>query len=137
MPISYWISIACLHIQIPSIFFLLLGIFMWVNFSWVDSMFLYYPVVLIFVTVVMLFVPLKVFYHHSRLWWAVSNVSFHFRFAFLQEKADLITVATLPCRLIPCRVSRFLPGRYVLFPDVCYGCKSISILSDGTQLILI
>lgn len=37
-------------------------------------MFIYYPVILIFITVVILFLPLKVFYHHSRLWWAFSNV---------------------------------------------------------------
>jgi xenotropic and polytropic retrovirus receptor 1 len=54
---------------------MLLGLFMWINFSWVDSMFLYYPVLLIFVTVVILFLPLKVFYYHSRVWWAFSNVS--------------------------------------------------------------
>lgn len=58
----------------PSVFFLLLGLFMWLNFSRIDSMFLYYPVLLIFITVVMLFLPLKVFYHHSRVWWAFSNV---------------------------------------------------------------
>lgn len=96
---------------------------MWVNFSWVDSMFLYYPVVLIFITVVMLFVPLKVFYHHSRVWWAVSNVSFPFRSDFCKISTDMKIVATLTCRLIPCRVSRFLPRRYVLFTDVRHGCK--------------
>lgn len=47
---------------------------MWLNFSWVDSMFLYWPVVLIFITVLVMFFPARVSYHHSRKWWAFSNV---------------------------------------------------------------
>ncbi|OKL61240.1 hypothetical protein UA08_03857 [Talaromyces atroroseus] len=45
--------------EIPSVFFMLLGLFMWINFSYVDSMFLYYPVLLMFISVVILFLPLK------------------------------------------------------------------------------
>ncbi|KAL1970941.1 hypothetical protein VTN77DRAFT_2775 [Rasamsonia byssochlamydoides] len=59
--------------ELPCFFFLLLGLFMWLNFSWVNDMFLYWPVVLIFITVVVLFLPARVLYHHSRKWWAFSN----------------------------------------------------------------
>lgn len=48
---------------------------MWLNFSWVNVMYLYWPVLLIFITLVVLFLPAKVLYHRSRKWWAYSNVS--------------------------------------------------------------
>lgn len=37
-------------------------------------MFLFWPVVLIGVTVLILFMPAPVLYHRSREWWAYSNV---------------------------------------------------------------
>jgi hypothetical protein len=52
-----------------------LGLFMWLNFSWVNEMYIYWPVVLIFLTVVIVFLPARVLYHRSRKWWAFSNVS--------------------------------------------------------------
>lgn len=48
---------------------------MWLNFSWVNDMFIYYPIVLIVVTLVILFLPCRTLYYRSRLWWAYSNVS--------------------------------------------------------------
>ena len=37
-------------------------------------MFLYWPVVLIGLTVLILFMPAPILYHRSREWWAYSNV---------------------------------------------------------------
>lgn len=62
--------------QFPSFFFLLLGIFMWVNFSRYGSpdMYIYYPVVLIFVSVVIIFFPAPLIWHRSRVWFLYSHV---------------------------------------------------------------
>ncbi|OXV05943.1 hypothetical protein Egran_06289 [Elaphomyces granulatus] len=60
-------------LEFPSCFFFLLGVFIWSNFSWINDMFIYWPVVLISVTIVILFFPAKILYHQSRKWWAYSN----------------------------------------------------------------
>lgn len=62
--------------QLPSFFFFLLGLFMWLNFFIVNDMYIYWPVVLVGLTVILLFLPFRVLYHRSRKWWAYSNVSF-------------------------------------------------------------
>ncbi|KAL2001841.1 hypothetical protein VTN02DRAFT_1132 [Thermoascus thermophilus] len=59
--------------ELPCLFLFLMGLFMWLNFSWVNVMYLYWPVLLIFITLVVLFLPAKVLYHRSRKWWAYSN----------------------------------------------------------------
>lgn len=48
---------------------------MWLNFLSVNDMFVYWPVVLIGLTVILLFLPARILYHRSRKWWAYSNVS--------------------------------------------------------------
>lgn len=89
-------------------------------------MFLYYPVVLMCITTLMLFLPLKIFYHHSRAWWAFSNV-----WCFLLETESgrydslLLLVASSSCWSLSSRVSRFFLGRYVLFSNICNGSKSL------------
>ncbi len=62
--------------QLPCFFFFLLGFFVWLNFSQYGdpSLFLYYPVILIGLTVIILFVPLKILYYRSRLWLLFSMV---------------------------------------------------------------
>ncbi|RBR22919.1 uncharacterized protein FIESC28_04217 [Fusarium coffeatum] len=61
--------------QFPSFFFLVLGLFMWVNFSRYGDpdMYIYYPVILIFFTVVILFFPAPTILHRSRRWFAYSH----------------------------------------------------------------
>lgn len=61
--------------QIPCFFFFLLGLFMWLNFLNVNAMYIYWPVVLVGLTLIILFLPFRVLYHRSRQWWAYSNVS--------------------------------------------------------------
>ena len=65
--------------QLPCFFLFILGLFMWLNFLTVNAMYIYWPVVLIGVTVAVLFLPLRVLYHRSRKWWAYSNVSQNLR----------------------------------------------------------
>jgi hypothetical protein len=48
---------------------------MWLNFLSVNDMYVYWPVVLIGLTVIVLFLPARILYHRSRKWWAYSNVS--------------------------------------------------------------
>ncbi|KAL2677014.1 hypothetical protein Neosp_010781 [[Neocosmospora] mangrovei] len=61
--------------QFPSFFFLVLGLFMWVNFSRYGdpSMYIYYPVILIFFTACVLFFPGPLVWHRSRKWFAYSH----------------------------------------------------------------
>ncbi|KAJ5947646.1 SPX N-terminal, partial [Penicillium verhagenii] len=60
-------------LEIPAFFMFALGLFMWLNFSWVNAMYIYWPVVLIGLTLIIVFLPARVLYHRSRKWWAFSN----------------------------------------------------------------
>ena len=63
--------------EFPSFLILLLGLFVWLNFSryGAPEMFIYYPVILIFVTAVIIFFPGPLFFHRSRRWFVYSHVS--------------------------------------------------------------
>jgi len=63
--------------QFPSFFLLAFGLCIWLNFSGYGSaeMYLYYPVLLIGVTVAVLFLPAPVIWHRSRKWFLYSHVS--------------------------------------------------------------
>jgi hypothetical protein len=56
----------------------LLGLFVWLNFSDVGSqgMYLYFPVILLFLSLVFIFFPVPVLFHQSRRWFAYAHVSF-------------------------------------------------------------
>ncbi|KAK3327609.1 SPX domain-containing protein [Cercophora scortea] len=62
--------------EFPSFFFALFGIIIWLNFSrfgnW-EVMYLYYPVILIFITIVILFFPAPIFHHKARRWFLYSH----------------------------------------------------------------
>lgn len=62
--------------EFPSFFLFLFGLFIWLNFSRYGSpaMYLYYPVILIFVTFVILFLPAPILFHKSRKWFLYSHV---------------------------------------------------------------
>jgi hypothetical protein len=62
--------------ELPSFLILLLGLFVWLNFSryGAPEMFIYYPVILIFVTVVIIFIPAPILFHRSRRWFVYSHV---------------------------------------------------------------
>lgn len=63
--------------EFPSFCFALLGVFLWLNFSrpgdW-DSMYLYYPIILICITLGILFFPARVLHHKARKWFLYSHV---------------------------------------------------------------
>lgn len=67
--------------EFPSFFFALLGVFMWLNFSrlgdWQD-LYLYYPVILIGISILIIFFPAPVLHHKARRWFAYSHVWFFF-----------------------------------------------------------
>lgn len=59
----------------PAFFLLLLGIILWLNFKQVGGleMYTYWPVVLIGVSAIALFLPAHAFYHRARHWFLYSN----------------------------------------------------------------
>lgn len=61
--------------ELPCLFFFFLGLFLWLNFqqTGADTMYLYWPVALIILTVIILLFPGPILYHRSRHWWAYSN----------------------------------------------------------------
>lgn len=63
--------------EFPAFLFLLFGLFIWVNFSEFGplEMYIYYPVILIFVSVVIVFIPAPILFHRSRRWFVYSHVS--------------------------------------------------------------
>ncbi|OIW30271.1 SPX-domain-containing protein [Coniochaeta ligniaria NRRL 30616] len=63
--------------EFPSFFLLLFGIFIWLNFSQYGSpeMYLYYPVILIGVSLIVLFFPAPILRYKSRRWFLYAHVS--------------------------------------------------------------
>ncbi|ATY61189.1 signal transduction [Cordyceps militaris] len=61
--------------EFPSFFLLIFGVVMWANFSryGAESLYLYFPVVLIALTVLVIFLPLPLLAHKSRRWFAYSH----------------------------------------------------------------
>ncbi|TRX95457.1 hypothetical protein FHL15_003788 [Xylaria flabelliformis] len=59
----------------PSFFLLLFGVFVWLNFTRYghDELWLYYPVILIFVSLLIIFLPARVLFYRSRQWLAYSH----------------------------------------------------------------
>ncbi|KAK4103992.1 SPX-domain-containing protein, partial [Parathielavia hyrcaniae] len=62
--------------EFPSFFFALFGVFIWLNFSMLgnwEGMYLYYPVILICITLVILFLPAPFLHHKARRWFLYSH----------------------------------------------------------------
>ncbi|TGJ85772.1 hypothetical protein E0Z10_g2975 [Xylaria hypoxylon] len=64
----------------PGFFLLLFGVFFWLNFTRYgnDELWLYYPVILIVISLLIIFLPAPILWHKSRQWLAYS----HFRLFF-------------------------------------------------------
>jgi xenotropic and polytropic retrovirus receptor 1 len=62
--------------EFPSFLILVLGLFVWVNFSrdGAPEMYTYYPVILVFATLVLILLPAPIIFHRSRRWFAYSLV---------------------------------------------------------------
>lgn len=61
--------------ELPCLFAFLNGLFLWLNFrpGMSTSMFLYWPVILIGLTLLIICLPLPILYPNARKWWAYSN----------------------------------------------------------------
>lgn len=61
--------------EIPCFFLFLNGLFVWLNFEFGDQgvMYKYWPILLYGLTLVIMALPFKVIYYHSRKWWGFSN----------------------------------------------------------------
>jgi hypothetical protein len=93
----------------PSFFLLLFGIFIWINFSRYGpaELYLYYPVILIGITVAIIFLPAPLLGHRSRSWLAYSHV----RPLSTQLRSRLtLAVATPFGWTLSCRIPRLLLG---------------------------
>ncbi|KAK3986315.1 EXS family-domain-containing protein [Cladorrhinum sp. PSN332] len=99
--------------EFPSFFFALLGVFMWLNFSrlgdWED-LYLYYPVLLIGITLMIIFFPAPILHHKARRWFAYSHYRLllsglypvEFRDFFLGDIWCSLTYATCNIELFFC-----------------------------------
>lgn len=63
--------------QIPALLGFVFGLTIWLNFKRFtdDSFYVWWPVVLVCVSGLILFNPFPILYHRSRLWFAYSTVS--------------------------------------------------------------
>ena len=60
--------------ELPCFFLFLNGLFLWLNFRQKsgDGFFLYWPVILIAITLVIIALPFKIIYYQARRWWGFS-----------------------------------------------------------------
>ncbi|KAK6084759.1 EXS family protein [Seiridium cupressi] len=115
--------------QFPSFCLLLFGIFIWLNFTRYGSpeMYLYYPVVLIFITMILVLIPAPILAHRSRKWFAYSHwrlffaglYPVEFRDFFLGDMYCSLTYATCNVELFFC-----LYAHYWNNPDQCNSTHS-------------
>jgi hypothetical protein len=91
---------------------------MQINFHQVggDHLYLYYPVILIGISVALLFNPIRIFYFRTRMWLLYSLVSTVD--TIYSSVADSLSVALITRWCVPCRVARLLLGRHVLFSNL-------------------
>lgn len=61
--------------ELPCMFLFFNGLFLWLNFRQTgpDAMYIYWPVLMGGLTLLILVWPFPMFYHHARKWWGVSN----------------------------------------------------------------
>lgn len=113
--------------EFPSFFFALFGVFLWLNFSqlgnW-EEMYLYYPVILIGITLVILFFPAPVLHHKARKWFLYSHVraSAPIESPCLSRRLTTHAVSAPAIRPLPGRIPRFLSRRYLVFADIRHMC---------------
>ncbi|KAI1414338.1 EXS-domain-containing protein [Hypoxylon sp. FL1857] len=101
----------------PSFFLLLFGIFFWINFTRYgsDELYLYYPVILICITLFILLLPAPVLWHRSRQWLVYSHFRLffaglypvEFRDFFLGDMYCSLTYATSNIELFFCLYAHY------------------------------
>ncbi|KAK4225028.1 EXS family-domain-containing protein [Podospora fimiseda] len=99
--------------EFPSFFFALFGVFLWLNFSrlgdW-EGLYLWYPVFLIGITLVIIFFPAPILHYKARRWFAYSHYRLllsglypvEFRDFFLGDIWCSLTYATCNIELFFC-----------------------------------
>ncbi|RYC65373.1 hypothetical protein CHU98_g845 [Xylaria longipes] len=108
----------------PSFFLLLFGVFIWLNFTRYghDELWLYYPVILIFISLLIILFPAPILFHRSRQWLAYSHFRLffaglypvEFRDFFLGDIYCSLTYATSNVELFFC-----LYANYWENPPIC------------------
>ena len=90
---------------------------MWITFSQYGaaSLFVYYPVILVGLTTLVMFNPLPYMYFKSRMWLIYSLVS---TLLFVVAKANHTAVATRGRWAVPRGMAGLLHGRHVLLVNV-------------------
>jgi hypothetical protein len=109
-----WIQLA----EFPSFFLFLFGLIIWINFSRYgpEDLYLYYPVILIGITAIVVLLPFPVLAHRSRKWFAYSHVS------LTCPKAQARVACASETRLIFLQWRLLLSGLYpVEFRDFFLG----------------
>ncbi|KAI5924074.1 EXS family-domain-containing protein [Camillea tinctor] len=78
-------------VTFPSFFLLLFGLIFWFNFTRLGSehLFLYYPIILIGITLFIIFLPAPILWHRSRRWFAYSHWRLFFAGFYPVEFRDL------------------------------------------------
>ncbi|KAI1633897.1 EXS family-domain-containing protein [Biscogniauxia mediterranea] len=78
-------------VSFPSFFFLLFGLIFWFNFTRLgsDRLFLYYPIILVGITLLIIFLPAPILWHRSRRWFAYSHWRLFFAGFYPVEFRDL------------------------------------------------
>ncbi|KAI4594910.1 hypothetical protein KJ359_007433 [Pestalotiopsis sp. 9143b] len=115
--------------EFPSFCLLLLGLFMWLNFTRYGSpdMYLYYPVILVFLTLFLIFLPAPIIAHRSRKWFVYSHwrlllaglYPVEFRDFFLGDMYCSLTYAVCNVELFFCLYAHFWND-----PDQCNSSHS-------------
>ncbi|KAI0427326.1 EXS family-domain-containing protein [Xylaria sp. FL1042] len=113
----------------PGFFLLLFGVFFWLNFTRYghEELWLYYPVILISITLLIIFLPAPILWHRSRQWLAYSHFRLffaglypvEFRDFFLGDIYCSLTYATSNVELFFC-----LYANYWENPPLCNSSHS-------------
>ncbi|KAI1425845.1 EXS family-domain-containing protein [Xylaria sp. FL1777] len=113
----------------PGFFLLLFGVFFWLNFTRYgnNELWLYYPVILIFISLFIIFLPAPILWHRSRQWLAYSHFRLffaglypvEFRDFFLGDIYCSLTYATSNVELFFC-----LYANYWENPPICNSSHS-------------
>lgn len=105
--------------EFPSVFLLLLGVILWLNFANVgpSAMYLYWPVVLISLTFLILFFPAPILGHKARRWFLYSHVG-PSQHLCVRDRYLCCLVATASCGHIPSGIPRLFPRGYLLFSHI-------------------
>ena len=116
--------------EMPALFLLLLGLIMDLNFNWVggNRMYVYWPVVLIGVTLLILLFPAPIYYHRTRKWFvnSVWRKLIKWLLLLFNPKMFADVDRCTPFRCLSRRIPRPPIRGHVLFVDLCFWqCRTV------------